>query len=40
MLENRKKYYSAGNVIKSVFLIINIIADISSYCSSTHLKQG
>jgi len=36
---NHKYFYFAGNVIKSVFLIIIIICDMSSYSSTTLVKQ-
>jgi len=37
---NHKDFYFAGNVIKSVFLIIIIICDVSSYSSSTLLSNN
>jgi len=37
---NYKNFYFAGNVIKSVFLTIIIICDMSSYSSSTLLSNN
>ena len=37
---SHKNFYFAGNVIKSVFLIIIIICDMSSYSSSTLLSNS
>jgi hypothetical protein len=38
--KNHKNFYFAGNVIKSVFLIIIIICDMSSYSTSSLLSNN